>query len=146
MEELSILRKHLEKKNYEAALRMVDQLEEMSREDKLNKIYSYAVILLIHLIKQATESRTTTSWELSIRNAIRAIHRTNKRRKAGGYYANKAELESLIREAYEEALDTACVEIFEGKYDSKYLSNQLDESAICLQALSLIVPSSGKTN
>jgi hypothetical protein len=34
-------------------------MEEMSREDKVNKIYSCPEILLLHLIKQRAEQRTT---------------------------------------------------------------------------------------
>ena len=41
-------------------------MEEMSREDKVHKIYSFAEMLLLHLIKQKrTEQRTTRSWELT---------------------------------------------------------------------------------
>ncbi|NEQ12218.1 MAG: DUF29 domain-containing protein, partial [Moorea sp. SIO4E2] len=86
MEELTLLRQLIEEKKYHKALEIVDELEEMSREDKLNKIYSYAVILLLHLIKQEVEKRTTRSWEFSIYNASKNIKRVNKRRKSGGYY------------------------------------------------------------
>jgi hypothetical protein len=55
MEELLLLRELIEKQEYDQALEIVSQLEEMSREDKLAKIYSYAVILLLHLIKQEAE-------------------------------------------------------------------------------------------
>jgi len=33
---------------------------------------------------QTAENRTTRSWEVSIRNAVREIQPENKRRKAGG--------------------------------------------------------------
>ncbi len=138
MEELATLRQHIQKKNYATALRLVDELEEMSKEDKLNKVYSYTVILLIHLIKQQAESRTTTSWDLSVRNAVRAIKRVNKRRKTGGYYASEAELNEIVEEAFEEALDNACVEIFEGKYDRNHLMNSIDVEKIRKGARSLI--------
>ena len=138
MEELATLRQHIQKKNYATALRLVDELEEMSKEDKLNKVYSYTVILLIHLIKQQAESRTTTSWDLSVRNAVRAIKRVNKRRKSGGYYASEAELNEIVEEAFEEALDNACVEIFEGKYDRNHLMNSIDVEKIRKGARSLI--------
>ncbi|MFN7659919.1 MAG: DUF29 family protein, partial [Dolichospermum sp.] len=68
MEELLTLRELLLKGDMTGALAIVDELEEMSRDDKINNIRSYAVILLIHLIKQKAENRTTKSWELSIRN------------------------------------------------------------------------------
>ncbi len=136
MEELTALRNHIEQHNYAAALLLVDELEEMSKEDKLNKIYSYSVILLVHLIKQQAESRTTTSWDLSIRNSVRAIKRINKRRKSGGYYASHDELSEIIEEAFDEALDNACVEIFEGKYDRNYLLNTINPEAIKAEAIS----------
>lgn len=138
MEELATLRTHIQQKNYRAALLLVDELEEMSKEDKLNKIYSYVVILLVHLIKQQAESRTTTSWDLSIRNSVRAIKRVNKRRRAGGHYASSEELTEIVDEAFEEALDNACVEIFEGKYDRAYLLGTIDPTAIKADALTHI--------
>ncbi|MFM6251001.1 MAG: hypothetical protein ACKPEQ_17960, partial [Dolichospermum sp.] len=55
------------------------------------KIYSYCVVLLVHLIKQQTEKRTTHFWDVSIRNTTDAITRINKRRKSGGYYLNQTE-------------------------------------------------------
>ncbi len=82
MEELITLRKYIEEKDYIKALEIVGELEEMSKEDKLNKIYSYAVILLVHLIKQEAEKRTTRFWDVSINNSVRKIKRTNKRRNA----------------------------------------------------------------
>ena len=136
MEELTALRTHIEQQNYAAALLLVDELEEMSREDKLNKIYSYLVILLVHLIKQQAESRTTTSWDLSIRNSARAIKRVNKRRKSGGNYASADELSEIVDEAFDEALDNACVEIFAGKYDRNFLLETIDPEAIKAKALS----------
>jgi len=42
-------------------------MTEMSKDDKLNKIFSFSImILIIHLIKQQAEKRTTRSWEVSI--------------------------------------------------------------------------------
>ncbi len=47
MNELQELRERIENQDYQGALKIVSELEEMSVEDKLNKIYSYMVILLI---------------------------------------------------------------------------------------------------
>lgn len=52
MEELLELRELVVSGNLKAALSLIDELEEMSKEDKINKIYSYCVVLLVHLIKQ----------------------------------------------------------------------------------------------
>jgi ABC-type transporter Mla MlaB component len=52
MEELLEIRQLLQQGKINEALLLVDELEEMSLSDKINKIDSYGVILLIHLIKQ----------------------------------------------------------------------------------------------
>ncbi|MFN5965255.1 MAG: DUF29 family protein, partial [Pseudanabaena sp.] len=119
MEELLALKEFLLKGDIDGALGIVDELEEMSRDDKINNIRSYAVILLMHLIKQKVENRTTRSWELSIRNSIRGIQTKNQRRKAGGTYLNTEELRLAIAEAYPEAVDRASVEVEEGRYEPK---------------------------
>ena len=138
MEELITLRKYIEQKDYTKALELVGELEEMSKEDKINKIYSYCVILLVHLIKQQAEKRTTRSWEVSINNSVREIKRTNRRRKAGGYYASRSELRETIDEAFEAAIERAAVEAFEGKYDGDELERIIDETKIKETALTLI--------
>ncbi|MEY2984407.1 MAG: hypothetical protein RLZZ568_1024, partial [Cyanobacteriota bacterium] len=92
MEELLELRELIEKQDYKNALLLIDELEEMSKEDKLSKIYSYMVVLLVHLIKQAAEQRTTRSWDFSIYNSIKSIKRTNQRRRSGGVYAKPEQL------------------------------------------------------
>ena len=138
MEELIILRKYIEEQDYIKALEIVGQLEEMSREDKLNKIYSYAVILLVHLIKQEAEKRTTRSWNVSINNSVREIKRTNKRRKAGGCYASKDELIETIDEAFEAAIERAALEACEGRHDGDELAQMIDTAKIKSTALTLI--------
>ena len=96
MEELLELKQLLQQGKIDEALLIVDELEEMSLSDKINKIDSYGVILLIHLIKQNAESRSTRSWQLSIENAVREINKINKRRKASGYYLSEAELLDIL--------------------------------------------------
>ena len=138
MEELITLRKYIEEKDYIKALEIVGELEEMSKEDKLNKIYSYAVILLVHLIKQQAEKRTTRSWDVSINNSVREIKRTNKRRKSGGYYASKDELIETIDEAFEAAIERAALEAFEGRHDGDELEQMIDGAKVKETALNLI--------
>jgi hypothetical protein len=138
MEELLELRELVVSGNIEAALSLIDELEEMSKEDKINKIYSYCVVLLVHLIKQEAEKRTTPSWGVSIRNATDAINRINKRRKAGGYYMNKKEIEEILLESYNRALDNAALEAFGGIYDGVTLKNMVEQELIIQQALNLI--------
>jgi hypothetical protein len=82
-------------------------MTEMSKDDKLNKIFSFSIILILHLIKQQAEKRTTRSWEVSIRNSVRQIQRSNKRRKAKGNYLTSEEVQETLIDAYQSALDGA---------------------------------------
>lgn len=96
---------------------MVEELEEMSKSDKINKIFSYGIILLLHLIKQSAENRSTKSWETSIFNAVKQIQRTNQRHQAKRTYLTEEELAETLQDAYESALIKASVEAFEGRYE-----------------------------
>jgi hypothetical protein len=138
MQELNLLRQYIEARDYDKALEVVGELEEMSKEDKLNKIYSYAVILLIHLIKQQAENRTTRSWDFSIYNATKQICRTNKRRKSGGYYASEEELIEILDDAFDTAIRKAALEVFEGRYTSEELQTLIDPIALRNRALELL--------
>ena len=75
MEELLELKNLLLKGDTKAALGIVEELEEMSKDDKINNISSYGVIMFLHLIKQQLENRTTRSWNISIRNSVRQIQK-----------------------------------------------------------------------
>lgn len=133
-----MLRQFIEEQKYDQALELVSELEAMSKEDKLNKIYSYAVILLLHLIKQAAEERITRSWEFSIYNSTKEIKRTNKRRKSGGYYASEDELQEILNDAFDTAIKKAAIEAFEGQYTEKELLLRIKPEEIKDQALLLI--------
>ena len=139
MEELFQLREYVEKGNYGAALNLIGELEEMSKDDKINKIFSLAEILLIHLIKQDAEKRTTRSWNASIRNSVYRINYVNKRKKAGGYYLSKEELEQIVAEAFPTALLRASLEAFEGQYDEIELGAKIDEAQIKSEGIKLIL-------
>ena len=141
MEELTTLREHIEAENYREALLLIDELEAMSKEDKLQKIRSYFTIILVHLIKQAAEQRTTRSWDFSIRNAAREIKYVNKRRKSGGHYASEQELGELVEEAYATAIDKASLEAFEGMYSEQELEARIEVAVVKKQALALVLES-----
>ena len=138
MEELSVLRQYIQTGRYDDALLLIDELEEMSREDKVNKIYSYAVILLLHLIKQKAERRTTRSWQVSIYQATDQIKRINQRRRAGGVYATRDELLEILQEAFELAVKKASLEAFEGQYSEEEIAEKIDKETLMQEALSWI--------
>lgn len=138
MEELVQLRESIIAGNYSQALQIIDELEEMSVEDKLNKIYSYTVILLLHLIKQQAERKTTRSWQNSILNSVEQINRVNKRRKSGGYYATAETLQEIIDEAFPRALRDAALEAFGGAYQEEELLKMIDIAEIKQSAINLL--------
>ena len=138
MEELLELRKSIKSGNYTKALEIVDELEAMSKEDKLEKIYSYTIILLLHLIKQEAEKRTTKFWEVSIKNSIERINRINKRRKSDGYYAQREDLKEIIDAATFPALRNASLEAFEGEYSEQEILEMIDLDLIKNKALELL--------
>jgi hypothetical protein len=122
MEEIAELRHYIESGKYQDALGLLDEMEEMSRDDKMNRISS--------LIKQAAEQRTTRSWDVAIRNSLRQIVKINKRRKAGGWYLTNEELQAALREAYDPALDSASLEAFEGKHSAEELGSMINKTEI----------------
>ena len=140
MFELTELRRSIEAQDYSKALSIIDELEAMSLEDKISRIYSYGVILLIHLIKQSAEQKTTRSWENLIKNSVFRIKKTNKRRKAGGYYLKIEELAKTLEEAFDEALRESSIEAFGGAYSEVQILEKIDKQEILNDALDLIKP------
>jgi hypothetical protein len=139
MEELLELKSLLIGGNISDALLLVEEMTEMSKDDKLNKIFSFSIILLLHLIKQQAEKRTTRSWEVSIRNSVRQIQRSNKRRKAKGNYLTSEEVQETLIDAYQSALDGAALEAFEGRYEAEELDRMVEKNTIIDQAMQLIL-------
>jgi hypothetical protein len=138
MEELFQLKDLLIGGNISEALLLVEEMTEMSKDDKLNKIFSFGIILLLHLIKQQVEQRTTRSWDISIANAVKQIQLSNKRRKAGGNYLSEEELRETLEDAYQSALNQASLEAFEGRYEVKEIGARSDRSYIINRAMELI--------
>ncbi len=139
MEELEALRKMVEDHDYSAALTLIDEMDEMAKDDKIVKIKAYIKILLIHLIKQAAEKRNTKSWSRSIDNALDGIFDANKRQKANGFYLTSQEIDVSINEKFNKALKDAAVEAFEGQFSAKELLQLIDPEVIKKEALDLIL-------
>jgi len=133
-----ILREYLLNGDISSALALVDEMEEMSKDDKISSIGSYAVIVLLHLIKQQVEQRTTKSWDVSILNSVRQINRKNKRRKSGGYYLSNEELRSVLYEVFDDAVNQASLEVLNGKYDADQLASLVNKDVVVEQAMNLI--------
>jgi Domain of unknown function DUF29 len=138
MEELIELKTLLLKGDIKGSLALVEELEEMCKSDIIDKIISYAVILLLHLIKQQVENRKTRSWEVSIRNYVLKIKGLNKRRKAGGVYLPLEDLRLALEEAYPQAINEASLEVEEGRYDANELETLVNQEEVINRAFSLI--------
>ncbi|MBW4639158.1 MAG: DUF29 domain-containing protein [Gloeocapsa sp. UFS-A4-WI-NPMV-4B04] len=138
MEELITLKQLLHEGKVAEALEIVAELEEMSKSDKVNKIFSYSIILLLYLIKQSAENRNTKSWETSIFNSVKQIQRTNKRYKSARTYLTREEVAETLEDAYESALRRASLEAFEGSYEVQELGELVDKSKIIQKAIDLI--------
>jgi len=96
-------------------------------------------IVLIHLIKQHAEQRSTRSWEVSVKEALRQITRTNIRCKAGSVYLTREELQAELADAYDLALERAALEAFGGIYSAEELATRVAHEQVLERALSLIV-------
>lgn len=134
-----MLRKMVEEHDYQGALAIIDELDEMAKDDKINKIESYLLVLLIHLVKQKAEQRTTKSWNRSIDNSLGGIVRSNKRRSAGGNYMRVDELTTAIEETLSLAIRNASYEALEGIYSPEQLTAMVDEETIRQEALDKIL-------
>ncbi|XWK87946.1 MAG: DUF29 family protein [Phormidium sp.] len=141
MEEILELKQLLLQGDIKGALIIAEEIAEMSKKDIINNIYSFAVVLLLHLIKQKVENRTTRSWDTSIRNSVRDIRRLNKRLKSNGFYLNLEELQETLVEAYSSALDQSALEVCEGIYEVRELKTMVKEDDIIASALALITSS-----
>ncbi len=135
MEELEALRKMVEEHDYTAALALIDEMDEMAKDDKIVKIESFLHVLLVHLIKQHAEKKTTDSWNRSINFSLRGINKSNKRRSSGGFYLKPQDLEDAIDESFIAALKDASEEAFGGAYDRKILESMIDIDVIKKEAL-----------
>ncbi len=139
MEELFTLKDLLLKGDISGALFIVEELEEMSKKDIINNIRSYAIILLLHLIKQQAENRTTRSWDISIRNSVLEIQGLNERPQGNSFYLSVEELKQVVEKAYIQALNKASLEVAEGVYEPRELSRLVNKEEIIDRALNLIL-------
>jgi hypothetical protein len=138
LDELDELRQAIQLGDYNQALALIDELDEMSRDDKINKIASYMRVLLIHLIKQTAEKRTTRSWTASMKIALSQIARSNKRRKSGGYYLDDDDLVMTLAETWPDALELAALEACEGMYTAAQLAAMVSRDELLETALAQI--------
>ena len=129
-QELIELRNYITEGRYQEALEIIDDLEEMSKKAILEKIQSFLVRLLIHLIKNQVEQRLTNSWAVSIRDSLLKIQSLNLKDNNKSYYIKEPQWQDYLDEAFDDAIFAASLEVFEGKYNPFQLKIKVDEEEI----------------
>ncbi len=137
MEEILELKDCLINQQYDRAFAIVEDLEAMGRQDKINNLESFLVILLVHLIKIQVEKRVTRSWKNSIINSILAIQKRNKLGEKSHYIKLKDWKEYIIDCQFEATLGAA-KEVFEG-VDRQELEELVDSQQLIALANELLV-------
>ena len=138
LDELEELRQAVQSGNYQHALALIDEMDEMSRDDKVTKIESCMRVLLIHLIQQHVEDRVTRSWQASMDEAVERIRAINKRRRAGGYYLDEDALAEALLDMWPSALRWAALEALEGMYAADQLAAMVARDTLLKAALQQI--------
>ncbi|BBD54789.1 MULTISPECIES: DUF29 family protein [Planktothrix] len=138
IQELADLKASLLEGRYQDALTLVEQLDGMSRQAKIDAIESQLVRMLIHLVKNQLEQRLTNSWAASIRGALVEIKRLNLQDNRISTYIKQNEWQSLMEDALESAISDASVEVFQGNCTPFQLSEMVDREAVISVGDSLI--------
>jgi hypothetical protein len=90
------------------------------------------------LIKNQIEQRLTNSWAASIRNALIEIQDINLKENKKSYYINQNEWDSWLEEEIELAIADAALEVMNGKFTRKQLSQLLNHEQLILTATELL--------
>ena len=143
MEEILELKDCLLNRKYDRAYAIVEELEAMGRQDKINNLESFLVILLVHLIKIQVEKRVTRSWRNSISNSLLAIQKRNKLGKKSHYIKN-CEWDEHIFNCQFEAVLNAAKEVYEG-IDYQELEKLVDLDRLLTSSNELLAETYNKT-
>ncbi len=127
VQELIDLKQSIIEGRYDDALALVDEWELMSKEQILQKIESFLVRLLVHLIKNQVERRLTNCWAASIRDSVLKIQRLNLKANKTSYYINVDEWERDLENAFKDAVFEASVEVKKGIYKPNQLYEVTDK-------------------
>jgi hypothetical protein len=128
MEEIIELKQSIISHDWEKSLAIIEELEEMGRQDKINNLQSFLVILLVHLIKIQVENRVSISWRNSIINSLLEIQKRNHLGKKA-HYIKQHDWEDSFQQALPRALIKASQEVF-GGIDLDELINLIDKQML----------------
>lgn len=136
MQEILELKEKLYQGDVEAAIAICDELETMGRQDKINTLESFLVVLTVHLIKIQVENRVAASWVESIRNSLLEIKDRNKLGKKSHYIKPNCWSEYYENKLYR-AVIKAAKEI-SGGIEVDDLETKIDYSQLETEALYLL--------
>ncbi|HHP7231049.1 MAG TPA: DUF29 family protein [Xenococcaceae cyanobacterium] len=128
MQEIIELKQSIINRDWEKSLFLIEELEEMGRQEKINNLQSFLVILLIHLIKIQVEKRVTKSWRNSILNSLLEIQKRNRLGKKS-HYIKQNNWQDSFDETFPRALIEASQEIF-GGIEIPELINSLEQEKL----------------
>lgn len=137
-QELMDLKQSIIEGRYDDALAIIDEWEWMSKEQILQKIESFLVRLLVHLIKNQVEQRLTNSWAVSIRDSILKIQRLNLKANKTSYYIKVNEWDGDLENAFKDSIFEASVEVQQGIYKPNQLRQMVDKVEVINTAKRLI--------
>ncbi|GAB4282171.1 MAG: hypothetical protein Fur0025_11170 [Oscillatoriaceae cyanobacterium] len=138
LQELAELKLSILEGRYADALSLLAQLDGMSKQAKIDAIESFAVRLMLHLIKNQLEQRLTNSWAASIRSSLVEIKKINLQDNKKAYYINQDEWYSLLEDVIEVAISDASVEVFEGNCTPFQLADMVNREEVIAIAQNLL--------
>ena len=136
MEEIIELKQSIISHDWEKSLAIIDELEEMGRQDKINNLQSFLVVLLVHLIKIQVEKRVTTSWRNSIINSLLEIQKRNKLGKKS-HYIKQTDWTESFDASLPRALIKSSQEVFGGT-DLNELKGLVDVKNLRIKTFELL--------
>jgi hypothetical protein len=136
MEEIIELKQSIIHHDWERSLEIIEELEEIGRQDKINNLESFLVILLVHLVKIQVEKRVTASWRNSIINSILEIQKRNHLGQKF-HYIKQHDWKDSFQESLPRALIKASQEVL-GGIELDELIKLIDKQMLKEQAFALL--------
>lgn len=136
MEEIIELKQLIINHDWEKSLAIIEELEAIGRQDKINNLESFLVILFIHLIKIKAEKRVTKSCRNSIINSLLEIQKRNHLGKKS-HYIKQNDWEDSFLQSLPIALIKASEKVF-GGIDLDELVGLIDQQTLKEQTFELL--------
>lgn len=137
-QELLDLKQAIANQDLSRAMAIVNDLEAMSREDKIQKIQSHLAVLLLHLLKMQLEQRLTNAWRASVLNALLQIKRTNRMGNKKTPYIQSEDWQEAIAEVMPEVYVIAATEVLGGVLDDAQVEELANQQKLFSCAISLL--------